>query len=237
MTVRPNASDPMLEPMPPETLYGRIRASVGTTPAPTLRTGTKIVLALAVALLLAAIVVMTASEVVYGRLAVGLDVDPQATSLLVSVLFLSVALTLGATAVVLSRGPRGLGPGALPLALVAGFVAPIFAWLVLESPVHAYDAAPPIVDISPWGLRCLLIAGLVGAIVLTTFTAAMRRAVPVASRLRGTALGAVAGAWAGLAVFIFCPSSDIQHLLVGHVLPVLAFTLLGAAVLPRMLRP
>jgi hypothetical protein len=48
---------------------------------------------------------------------------------------------------------------------------------------------------------------------------------------------AAAGLWAGVGVFIFCPSGNEQHLLVGHVLPILAFTLLGAIATPHALRP
>ena len=237
MTDRTNARHPTFATMPPESLYRRIRASVSGTPAPTLSTGTKIVIALPVTLLLVAIVVLVASEIVYGRPAVGLDVDAQAVPLLVSAASLIVTVTLAATAVALSRGRSGLGPGALPLALASSLVAPVFAWLVLGNPVHAHDAIRPVVDISPWGLRCLVIAGIAGTIVLAGFGVALRRAVPVSSGLRATALGAAAGAWAGLAVFVFCPSGEIPHLAVGHVLPVAAFTLLGAVLLPRVLRP
>ena len=60
--------------------------------------------------------------------------------------------------------------------------------------------------------------------MLAIFAVALRRAVAVASGLRGAALGAAAGAWGGLAVFAFCPSGETQHLLVGHVLPVALFT-------------
>ena len=66
---------------------------------------------------------------------------------------------------------------------------------------------------------------------------ALRRSAPVASRLRGAALGAAAGAWAGLGIFIYCPATEYHHLLVGHVLPIAALTLLGLAAIPRALRP
>jgi hypothetical protein len=46
---------------------------------------------------------------------------------------------------------------------------------------------------------------IVGALVL-----ALRHATPVATRLRGAALGSAAGVWAGLTVFVFCPSGDPQ---------------------------
>jgi hypothetical protein len=109
--------------------------------------------------------------------------------------------------------------------------------LVLQSPAHAPDPFVASVYISPWGSRCLVISAIVGVGVLAILVAALRRAVPVASRLRGAALGAAAGAWAGVALFVFCPSDALQHILIGHVLPIAALTLLGAAVGPRWLAP
>ncbi|MGH8665034.1 MAG: NrsF family protein [Burkholderiales bacterium] len=200
-------------------------------------TRTKIVRALAATLLVAVTVLLTASEVVYQRQAVGLEVDAQSTPRLLFFLLALVGLTLISTLVALTRGRSGLGPKALSLALVAGLVAPISALLVLESPVHAHDFGVLAVEISPWGLRCLVIATIVGMFALASFAMALRRAVPAASGLRGAAVGAAAGAWAGLTVFMFCPSSDFQHLLLGHVLPIVAFTILGSVFLPRALRP
>mgnify|MGYP003577183868 FL=1 len=237
MTFRMKTPQERSDAVPSEVLYGRIHASVRTTPASTVRTRTKVALALAATVFIVAIVLLTASELVYDRQAVGLDVDLRSTSHLWSVLFLIVGLTLVSTLIAVSQGRSGLGPGVLSLGLVAGLVAPVYALLVLESPVHAHDAGELAVEISPWGLRCLLIATIVGMFVLVSFAAALRRAVPTASRIRGAALGAAAGAWAGLTVFMFCPSSEYQHLLVGHVLPIVAFTILGSAVLPRALRP
>jgi hypothetical protein len=112
-----------------------------------------------------------------------------------------------------------------------------YAAVVLPNPVHLPDAVPTWVDISPWGVRCFVIALVVGGIALTGFAQVLRHAVPVASRLRAAALGAAAGAWAGLAVFAFCPSGDVRHLLVGHVLPVLALIALASVIVERRLRP
>jgi hypothetical protein len=71
--------------------------------------------------------------------------------------------------------------------------------------------------------------------VFATFTLALRHSVPVRSGLRGAAIGAAAGAWAGLSVFIFCPSDDLRHLFIAHILPIVAFTVLGMTVIPRAL--
>src|SRR5262249_14872938 len=86
-------------------------------------------------------------------------------------------------------------------------------------------------------LPCIVIAAAVGGLATAAYAVALRRAVPVATRSRAAALGAVAGCWAGLAVFFFCPAYDLFHLLVGHLLPILCPTLVRAVALPPALRP
>jgi len=183
-------------------------------------------------------VLLVASHVIYHRPALRVDMGTPLTSQLLMALLLVVGLTLSATLVAVGRGQRGFGSGVLSLFLVALLVTPIYAVITLGIPLGASgDAAASLAQLSPWGPRCFSIAAAVGLLVLVSFTAALRRAAPVASRLRGAALGAAAGAWAGLAVFIFCPATEHHHLLVGHVLPIAALTLLGVAAIPRALRP
>jgi hypothetical protein len=150
---------------------------------------------------------------------------------------LLLALTLGATLVALRRGHRGFGAGAGTLALTGLLVIPLYSALTLLQPLHLNDTQVANVTISPWGARCAVIASIVGLGVMACFAAALRRAAPVATGLRGAAIGAAAGMWAGLAVFMFCPSGDSQHLLVGHVLPLVALLGIGAVLAPRWLRP
>jgi hypothetical protein len=222
---------------PPAGLYDQIRAGVAATSASTTRTRTRIVAALVAVTLVAIVVVVSASELVYKRVGAGLDVDPAQSTQLLWTLVLLAAMTACATIVATWRGRHGFGMGAASLALLAAFVAPLYAALTLLQPLHQHDAAITGVTISPWGVRCALIAGIIGTAVVVGLTMALRRAVPVASRLRGAVIGATAGAWAGLAVFVFCPSGDQQHLIAGHLLPVVVLTLLGAFVTPRLLRP
>ncbi len=221
---------------PPEELYTRIRGSVETVSAAKIRTGLRIATALVSVPLLIATVVLGASELVYHRPTAGLELGVHSTLTLFAVLSLIVLVTLASTLIALWRGNNGLGARAPFLAGMVVLVAPIYAALILPAPVHSPDAAAGWVNISPWGTRCFLIAMAVGAIVLVGFSAALRRAVPVASRLRAAAIGSAAGAWAGLAVFVFCPSGDPQHLLVGHVLPAIALVSVGVA-LARVIRP
>jgi hypothetical protein len=152
------------------------------------------------------------------------------------VLLLLVAQTLVATLLAVWRGRSGFGSEATTLYLTCGLVAPIYAALVMINPIHAHDPTPGGVAISALGLRCLALSAIVGVLVLASLLLALRRSVPVSSRVRGAAVGAAAGAWAGLSVFIFCPSDDPRHIFIGHVLPIVLFTVLGIAMVPRVLR-
>lgn len=181
--------------------------------------------------------VLIASEIVYGQPAAGLDIDVGSTTEALTILALLAGLAFAATLFALRQGAAGLGIGSTWLVSIAALVVPVYAALTVLRPLHsgaADDIATTGVAISPWGLRCLFIATVVSASVLAIFAGALRRAVAVASGLRGAALGAAAGAWGGLAVFIFCPSGELQHLLVGHVLPIALFTLLGGVASMRI---
>jgi hypothetical protein len=222
---------------PSEALHARIRARIAETQAPTTRTNKRVFAAVVAVVALTALVTSGASELVYGRLAAGLVVAPAEELRLVWTSTLLSVLTAGATLAALWRGPRGFGAGATTLALTALIVAAVYSALTLLRPLHLSDAPAANLTISPWGARCALIASIVGVGVMACFAAALRRAAPVATGLRGAAIGVAAGMWASVAVFVFCPSGDSRHLLVGHVLPFLALLGLGAALLPRWLRP
>ena len=226
------------EVAPPEELFARIRTAVAATPASKISTRLRISAAMTVVPVVTAAVLLVASQFVYHRPMLRADMGTHPTSDLLIMLVLVIGLTLSATLVAVGRGDRGLGSGAMSLFLVALLVAPIYAALMLVHPLAVNEvAAASLTKLSPWGLRCAAVAATVALLVLISFTAALRRSVPAASRLRGAALGAAAGAWAGLAVFVSCPATEYRHLLVGHVLPIAAFTFLGFVTIPRALRP
>jgi hypothetical protein len=225
---------------PSERLYPRVRAAIEATPAATTRTRTRILLALAIVPLFTTAVVLIVSEWVYGQPAAGLQVDVSSAAALLTILGLLTGLAVASTLCASSQGRDGLGIGSISLLSIAALVAPAYAALTVLRPLHsgaADDVALTGVAISPWGLRCLIVATVVSVPALVILGTALRRAAAVSSRLRGAALGAAAGAWGGLAVFVFCPSGNLQHLLVGHVLPIAIFTLLGGVALARVLRP
>ena len=225
------------EATPPQALLARIRESIAATPVPAGRASMRLFVALVIVPVVTALVVATASEVVYERQAVGLQIGIVSASRVLWVLCLLALLAVASTAIAVWRGAHGLGARVVSLALAAALATPLYAALIAPAPVHSPEAGVPWVQISPFGGRCLIVAAIVGVTALVSFAVALRHAAPAASRLRSAALGAAAGAWAGLAVFIFCPSGDQQHLLLGHVLPLAALTALGAFALPRALRP
>ncbi|XXV24480.1 NrsF family protein [Sorangium sp. So ce1389] len=165
------------------------------------------------------------------------DLGTGSPARLLVVLSSLLAFTLLMTLIVLRRGKHGLGSGATPLSVAAGLVVPVYAFATLAWPLRSNGAAAESASLHPWGVPCFAIAAIVGLVVLATFTSALRWAVPVARGPRGAALGASAGAWAGLSVFIHCPAFEPTHLIIGHVVPIAAFTLMGVFVVPRALRP
>jgi hypothetical protein len=222
----------------PEYLRERVRRAIETTPAATVRTRTRVLVALAVVPALTAIVAAIASGLVHGRPAAGLAVDVASGTGALTVFALLAGLALASTAFALRQGRGGLGIGSAWLVSIAALVVPVYAALTILQPLHSGAADHAIYPaISTWGWRCMLLAAIVGSSALAIFAAALRRAVAVASGLRGAALGAAAGAWGGLAVFAFCPSGELQHLLAGHVMPIAAFIFIGGLVLTRALRP
>ena len=218
-----------------------MRSAVAATPAAKTTTRLRIIVATAIVPVLNAAVLLVASHLVYQQPALRIYEGTPVTVHLVIVLLLIVGLTLSATLIALGRGERGLGSSVVALFLAAVLVTPIYAALTLIDPLEVTQAAAaslaPLAPLSPWAPRCLTVSAAVGLLVLLSFTAALRRSAPVASRLRGAAVGAAAGAWAGLSVFMYCPAAGYHHLFVGHVLPIAALTLLGLAVIPRALRP
>jgi hypothetical protein len=218
---------------PSERLYARVRSAVESTPAATTRTRTRIVAALAIVPALTTLFVLIASSLVYGQPAAGLDIDVASSAAALTTLSLLIGLALASTVFALWQGSSGLGIASMWLVSITVLVAPVYAALTVLQPLHsgaADDVSLTGVAISPWGLRCIFVASVVGASVLAIFAVTLRRAVAVAVGLRGAALGAAAGGWAGLAVFAFCPSGELQHLLVGHVLPIVLLTWCGARI-------
>jgi len=85
------------------------------------------------------------------------------------------------------------------------------------------------------GFQCLSMSLEVGALPLLVLVLTRRGTAPTHPGLTGAALGATAGAWAGVVVDLWCPIPDASHVLIGHVLPVLLLAETGALLGKRML--
>lgn len=70
---------------------------------------------------------------------------------------------------------------------------------------------------------------------LVAFAIVRRHSDPVAPRLTGAALGAASGAWGALGIELHCGHASAFHVVVGHVLPVLALAAVGAVLGERVL--
>lgn len=221
---------------PPSEMYERIRASIDSSSPVDSRTSQRISFVLVAVPLLSALVVAIASYLAYGQPAAGLEFDVRSIDRWWFVLCLFGALTLAVTCLALDQGRNGFGARATVLIAIAFVIAPLYTMLIVPEPLHVSGTVLEATQISPWGARCMIVAFILITLALTGFVFALRRAVPVSVRLRGAALGAAAGAWAGLALLFFCPAAERLHLLVGHSLPVLAATLLGALLAPAALR-
>jgi len=126
-----------------------------------------------------------------------------------------------------ARGRSMLGrPTAWLVALVVGAPFLLLAWKVA---VTAPCGAPMMVwwDDKP-GYRCFAMDLGIGFVMLAALTAARRRSDPLRPGITGAALGMAAGIAAGSLVDLWCPVAHVQHLLLGHILPLVVLAALGA---------
>ena len=140
----------------------------------------------------------------------------------------TVVLALSATWLVLPFRRSMLSPprGVL-LGVAIGVPLLVGAWLVLWH--TTYDD-----PFTRSGWRCFALTALTAPWPFATLAYASRRVDPRHPATAGAALGAVAGAWAAVMVELWCPLAVHEHILVGHVLPLLVLTLAGAAIGVRM---
>lgn len=231
----------MQEPMPlvpPPELKARVARAVADAKPDSTPVRVRVAFAI-VTLPLLAIAVLLARKAFFGTTPLRIDLGTLDWVPLAARVGGLVAWTAAVTTLAVRMGRGGLGSSARTLMIVAISAAPIYALATLLAPDHSDDpaACEAVSQLSPFGVKCAIIATIVGSLALTVLVRALRGSVPTAPRLRGAALGAAAGLWAGLALVMHCPASSVAHLLVGHVLPVAAFAALGAIVAPRALRP
>ncbi len=142
----------------------------------------------------------------------------------------TLAIALGATLLAgvstrigLGRGGSMVGRPSRALALMA-LVVPVatFAWLFAW---HGHYVEP----FERLGLRCLALTLTCASVLLVAMFWLRARTVVRAPALHGAVMGAAAGAWAGVAVDLWCPLTGPAHVALGHVLPIALLIVLSAA--------
>jgi hypothetical protein len=128
--------------------------------------------------------------------------------------------------VALRRGRSMLGrTGATLLSVAVLTPVVLFVWKIATS--SQFDGMS-----IEWptrvGLKCLRLACLTAAWPLVGAIMVRRGTDPTHPRLTGAAIGAAVGSCSWVLVDLWCPVAYIPHLLVGHVLPLIATTALGA---------
>ncbi|MET0342978.1 MAG: NrsF family protein [Polyangiales bacterium] len=219
--------------LPPSHVLDRLRAQMANEPPPIASSPSRrakwLALPLAALLLLGLDVAVRHNSLLRADAGLLLGVCiPSA----VAALLIAIVTTIIAT----SRGKSGLGERVSVLRWSALLVGPLsvlpMAFLVQEGTDHgAFEQ-----HLDPWGLPCFAISLGIAAVSLLVLVRELRRSVPVAAGWRAAALGSAAGAWAGLALLLHCPSAEPQHLAVGHLLPIMLFPIAGMWVAQRFLR-
>ena len=142
----------------------------------------------------------------------------------------TIALALGSSWFVLPFRRSMLSPArGVLLAVAIGVPVLVGAWLVLW---HATYDDP----FTRTGWRCFALTGLTAPWSFAALAYASRRVEPRHPGTAGAALGAAAGAWAAVMVELWCPLSVSEHVLLGHVLPLLVLALAGSAIGARIFR-
>jgi hypothetical protein len=143
----------------------------------------------------------------------------------------TLALAVSSTWLVLPARRSMLAPArGLLLGVAIGVPLLIGAWLALW---HTTYADP----FTRTGLRCFALTVMTAPWPFAVLARASRHVEARHPRTVGAAIGGAAGAWAALMVELWCPLAVHQHVLIGHVLPLLVLVLAGSAVGARAFRP
>jgi hypothetical protein len=205
---------------PPDALRERIRAAVAQTTPVGWSPRARFVISIVVVLIAVSI----------GIALMRPDLHELPVGSLLGVTVGVVVLAAATLMVALSPGSRGLGAPVTSVVALAATTAPLYAIITMMAGLGAVGDGPRV-------RGCFTMSMVIAGVALAGLTFALRRSVVVAPIARGALLGACAGAWAGLTIHLHCPCGDRIHILLGHALPIALFSLVGALVSPRFLRP
>jgi hypothetical protein len=143
---------------------------------------------------------------------------------------------LATAAVVVAALVRGRSslwrPPRVLLPFLIGSPAALFLWKIVWSSQYAgaLDAWPD----RP-GFRCLKLGFGLGVAPLLAFVVARRASLPTRPGFTGFAAGIAIGCVSALFTDLWCPVAYVPHLLLGHLLPIVALGALGALLGQRFL--
>jgi len=155
---------------------------------------------------------------------------PREPSLLVGTVLGEAFIAAVAFSMAAGRGGQMIGRSASQL-LATAIVGPLafISWkLVCSAWFH----------VAPWpavGYRCFALTLLFASPPLVAIVVVRRGLDPLHPASLGAALGVAAGLCAGVLVDLWCPSAEIAHLLLGHLVPIALLALAGALVGLRVL--
>jgi len=137
-------------------------------------------------------------------------------------------MAMGATWMAASRTRWMMGPGQLTCVFIAlGLPLVYVTWI---GAFHGLYTPP----FERFGIRCFFLA-LAAAPWPYAAMAMWRKLIePRHPALLGGVFGAVAGAWSGLVVVLFCPLSEPAHLARGHWLPFVVLVAAGSRIGSRL---
>jgi len=211
-------------PHPSAALRERILSKARAAPSPTRSAVGKARLRLTIAALVPALLLFAA-------MGAGPKGRPAELALLVAVGWSAVAMAATALAFT-SRSP--LGPSRPALAILA-LAAPLTELLLAAAGALFFPDTWSGVLGPKHHAGCVMLTLMMGAAPLAAMLYHLRGLDPVGPRVRGAALGATAGAWAGTGAMLVCPHNGLSHVMLGHVAPVVLFSLVGYVVGGRVL--
>jgi hypothetical protein len=165
----------------------------------------------------------------------GLRGGPRPSLLILETAGGAALIAIAATAAALSRGGAMLGRSRHWLLAVA--VLTPLSLLAYKLSISAGYSDMVVEWPERPGFRCLLLSSALTAMPLLGALFLLRRSDPVHPGLLGLALGAALGACSWVLVDLWCPVAHLQHLLLGHTLPLLIAAALGALIGRCVLSP
>jgi hypothetical protein len=152
--------------------------------------------------------------------------------------YLAAATSWGAVAVLSMMGALGHERGAswrsrgALLAVALGTPAVLFGAMFAVAVI-----APELTDLyaDRTGFKCMGLTMAAAVFPLLALLRLRRQSDPVHPGATGAALGSACGASAGVMVELWCPVASPAHIAIGHVLPIVALSALGALFGARVL--